>query len=67
MQLLVQTWILQLKVLLPSIQAFDQRIKILFEAHADAGLFAALPGAGPHLAPRLLVAFGEDRSRYESK
>ncbi len=66
MQLLVQTWLQQLKVLLPSIQAFDQRIKTLFEAHADAELFAALPGAGPHLAPRLLVAFGDDRSRYES-
>ena len=66
MQLLVQTWLQQLKVLLPSIQVFDQRIATLFEAQADAELFATLPGAGPHLAPRLLVAFGDDRSRYES-
>ena len=66
MQLLVRTWIRQLKTLLPSIQTFDQKIETLFEAHADAELFAALPGAGPQLAPRLLVAFGEDRSRYES-
>lgn len=29
-------------------------------------MFAALPGAGPHLAPRLLVAFGEQRSRFQS-
>ena len=27
-------------------------------------MFAALPGAGPALSPRLLVAFGTDRSRY---
>jgi transposase len=32
----------------------------------DADLFATLPGAGPHLAPRLLVAFGSDRSRFTS-
>ena len=29
-------------------------------------LFAALPGAGSILAPRLLVAFGEQRERYAS-
>jgi hypothetical protein len=29
-------------------------------------LFAALPGAGPALAPRLLAAFGERRERYQS-
>ena len=28
--------------------------------------FTALPGAGQQLAPRLLVAFGEDRSRFTS-
>jgi transposase len=29
-------------------------------------LFSALPGAGPSLAPRLLVAFGEQRERFAS-
>ena len=29
-------------------------------------LQSPLPGAGPQLAPRLLVGFGDDRSRYES-
>ena len=29
-------------------------------------LFRALPGAGPALAPRLLVAFGSDRERFQS-
>ena len=32
----------------------------------DYSLFAALPGAGSILAPRLLVAFGEQRERYGS-
>jgi transposase len=66
MQLLVQTWIGQLKPLLKSLQIFEQQIEQLFESHCDAELFATLPGAGPQLAPRLLVAFGEDRSRYDS-
>ena len=28
-------------------------------------LFEGLPGAGPHLAPRLLAAFGEHRERFQ--
>jgi transposase len=32
----------------------------------DYRLFSALPGAGSILAPRLLVAFGEERQRYAS-
>ncbi|MEO1134816.1 MAG: IS110 family transposase, partial [Cyanobacteria bacterium J06639_1] len=64
LQLLVETWVQQLKLLLPSIQTFDAKIAKLFKAHPDANLFASFPGAGPHLAPRLLVALGEDRRRY---
>ena len=30
----------------------------------DRTLFDALPGAGPIFAPRLLVAFGENRERF---
>jgi hypothetical protein len=29
-------------------------------------LFEALPGAGRHLPPRLVIAFGEDRERFEN-
>jgi transposase len=64
LQLLVAALIAQLQVLLPSIATFDAKIEELFESHPDAELFAALPGAGPQLAPRLLVAFGEDRERF---
>ena len=34
------------------------------QRHPDYALFEALPGAGPAFAPRLLVAFGEQRERY---
>jgi hypothetical protein len=49
--------------LLHSIQAFDLDIEKIFTAHPDATLFSSLPGAGPHLAPCLLAAFGDDRDR----
>jgi len=65
-QLLVSALIAQLKILLSSITTFDSRIEELFASHPDAQLFSTLPGAGPHLAPRLLVAFGEERSRYQT-
>jgi transposase len=44
----------------------DKLIHQAFKEHPEAELFRDLPGAGPVLAPRLLVAFGTDRSRYES-
>lgn len=64
MQRIVLALIEQLKQLIESIKAFDKRIDELFSMQEDVEIFRSLPGAGPHLAPRLLVAFGEDRSRY---
>jgi hypothetical protein len=58
--------LIELAGALTSITTFDTKIEKLFEFHPDAELFAALPGAGPHLAPRLLVAFGEERDRYQT-
>jgi transposase len=55
-----------LKVILQQLTEFEQKIEQLFESLPDAELFQALPGAGPHLAPRLLAAFGEDRTRFDS-
>lgn len=62
-----------IRALLPQIQAlnesiaeYDKRIDEIFDAHPDAELFAGLPGAGRHLAPRLLIVFGTDRTRYAS-
>lgn len=42
----------------------ERCIAAAFAAHPHAGFFAALPGAGPALAPRLLVAFGAQPDRY---
>jgi transposase len=54
----------QLRPLQTSIEDLENRIAEAFAAHPDADLFVNLPGAGPALAPRLLAAFGSDRSRY---
>ena len=54
-----------LRQLAPIIDGFEKQIRKVFADHEDAHLFANLPGAGPALAPRLLVAFGSDRDRYE--
>jgi len=64
--LTVQMLARQLQALEPSIRAYDQEIARLFQEHPDADLFNDLPGAGAALAPRLLAAFGTDRTRYES-
>ena len=65
-QLLVQALVAQLRVTLQAIEAFDAQITELAKRLPDYALFAALPGAGEILAPRLLVAFGEQRERYAS-
>jgi transposase len=56
----------QLKVLLQSIERIEQEINKRYRAMADRKIFDSFPGAGPQLAPRLLVAFGSERSRYEN-
>jgi hypothetical protein len=48
------------------IQHIDEEITHPFKAFEDTALFQGLPGAGKHLAPHLLVAFGEERSRFAS-
>ena len=56
----------QLRVTLRAIKRFDEAIAELSPKHPDYALFSPLPGAGPSLAPRLLVAFGEQRDRFKS-
>jgi transposase len=62
MKFLVQ----ELRVLEAAIAEFDAAVAECFAAHPDAELFRSPPGAGAALAPRLLVAFGTDRSRFAS-
>jgi len=63
-QLLVEVLIAQFKVLLKGIESLDSVIKQAYKAQKDKVIFDSLPGAGPQLSPRLLVAFGSNRERY---
>lgn len=45
-----------------TIAAFEQRIAAVARSCPDYPLFHSFPGAGPTLAPRLLAAFGDDRT-----
>jgi hypothetical protein len=47
-----------------NIAELDKAIASVFKEHPEAQLYRELPGAGAAMAPRLLVAFGTDRSRY---
>ena len=55
-----------LKALHQSIDKLEKRIEQTTDAHPDAALFRSFPSAGPTMAPRLLVAFGTNRERFES-
>lgn len=56
----------EIATLRATIAAFEVRIAELVAAHPDAPVFASLPGAGAALVPRLIVAFGTRRERYQS-
>ena len=63
-RLLVEVSLPQLKDLCLAIDRLEEEIGRCCAKLPDHKLFAALPGAGPALAPRLLVAFGEQRERF---
>jgi transposase len=54
----------ELRVVQKHIESYEAEIAVAFAAHPDASLFRELPGAGKVLAPRLLAAFGTDRTRF---
>jgi transposase len=62
----IQLLTTQLLALAPQITAFDDAIAACFARQPDAALFASFPGAGAVFAPRLLAAFGTDRTRFPS-
>jgi transposase len=55
-----------LRVLQKHVERLEDRVAAIFAAHPAAAFFRQLPGAGPALAPRLLVAFGDDPERYRA-
>ncbi|HEX3544581.1 MAG TPA: IS110 family transposase [Candidatus Acidoferrum sp.] len=54
----------ELRLVQKHIERYEQEIDRAFAEHPEAPLFRELPGAGKVLAPRLLAAFGTDRSRF---
>jgi hypothetical protein len=60
----IQLLVAVLRPLQAQIEQIEERIAACYATHPEAPLFANLPGAGPTLAPRLIAAFGTDRSRY---
>jgi hypothetical protein len=65
-ELLIKALAQQLQTVIVAIKSFDSAIYELFNGMSDAPIFKSLPGTGPRLAPRLLVAMGENRDRFES-
>lgn len=63
-QIMIEVLIPQLKLLIASIERLDNEIKLRYKNQKDRAIFDSLPGAGPQLAPRILVAFGSNRDRY---
>ena len=55
-----------LQALNGSIASVDRQIAEQLPKHPEADLFAGLPGAGSVLLPRLIVAFGTRRDRFQS-
>lgn len=64
---LVQIGIQQLQGLQKSIAALEQQIEAHMQEQSDAFIFESLPGAGSVMAPRLVVAYGSDRERFDAR
>lgn len=64
-QIAVKSLTGQLRALLVSLEEFDQELFNAFEQFPEKEFYAALPGAGPVLQPRLAAFFGLDRSKWQ--
>jgi transposase len=64
--LITRSLVAMLATLRAQIDVFDRRIAELVAGHPDGPVFASLPGAGDALVPRMIVAFGTRRDRYQS-
>jgi len=63
--LLAQSVARELAPIFAILKEYDKRIQELFKAHADHDLWDSFPAAGAALAPRLAVAWGTQRERFE--
>jgi len=64
-KIMIGVLIPQFKLLISAIEKLDKEIKVLYKAQKDKPIFDSFPGAGPQIAPRILVAFGTNRERYQ--
>lgn len=65
-RIMIELLVPQLKLLIESVMRMDDEIKKYYKSQDDRIIFDSFPGAGPQLAPRLLVAFGVNRDKYNS-
>jgi hypothetical protein len=65
-QMAVKAVVAQLRILILSVKDFAQQLEETFSQYAEKDFYAALPGAGKVLQPRLAVVFGVNRSKFES-
>lgn len=63
--LLAQSVARELAPIFAILKEYDKRIQELFKVHADHDLWDSFPAAGAALAPRLAVAWGTQRERFE--
>ena len=56
----------QMKALLGCIAQMEEEIEETYKTHPDAEIYDSFPGAGRALAPRIAVALGEDRTKFDS-
>jgi transposase len=55
-----------LKPVHQAIRRLDKDIAQAMDEHPDAAIFRSFPAAGPAIGPRLLVAFGTNRDRFQN-
>lgn len=65
-RLCVRRLVVELQSLIEPLDEYDDQLAELLRQHPDGPVFQSFPGAGAVLAPRLLAAFGSDRSRMTS-
>src|SRR3989442_1800864 len=63
---MVLALVAQLRVLIPTLQQWQQQISQLFAQHPDPALFASFPPAGPCLGPPMPPAFRTRLDRFGS-
>jgi len=65
-RIMIEVLVPQLKLLIESVMRMDIEIKKYYKNQDDRIIFDSFPGAGPQLAPRIFVAFGANRDKYNT-